>query len=91
MKPVRFPQQTVDLQRPAGMTEEECGSLAVFRNGEHCISCWQPSWRERLLLVLGAPVWLWVWSGSTQPPVALTVDSPFARVPPEAGVGVGKR
>ena len=81
MKPTAFPEQTIVLQRPAGMTEEQCGTLAVFTDGDHCISRWAPSWKERLLLVLGAPVWLWVWSGRTQPPVAVTVavtvDSPF--------------
>lgn len=86
MKPIRFPQQTVELQKPAGMTDEECGPLPVFRDGEHCISCWRPSWRERVALAFGRPVWLWVWMGNTQPPVSLTVESPFAPVPPEAGV-----
>ena len=78
MKPIRFRQQTTELQRPAGFSEEDCGALAVFQDGEHCISCWRPSWSGRLLIALGQPVWLWVWSGRTQPPVALTVDSPFA-------------
>lgn len=77
MRPISFPQQTVELQKPASMTAEECGGLPVFRDGTHCISCWRPSWRERLALLLGRPVWLWVWMGNTQPPVALTVESPF--------------
>lgn len=77
MIPTRFPQQTVELQPPAGMTEAECGVLAVHRTGVHCISRWAPTWRERLALIFGAPVWLWVWSGNTQPPVALTTESPF--------------
>lgn len=77
MKPTDFPEKTVVLQRPAGMTEEQCGTLAVFTDGEHCVSRWAPSWKERLLIALGAPVWLWVWSGHTQPPVAVSVDSPF--------------
>lgn len=78
MKPTRFPQQTAELQPPVGMTEAECGVLAVHRTGIHCISRWRLNWRERLALVFGAPVWLWVWSGDTQPPVALTTESPFA-------------
>jgi len=78
MKPTRFPEQSVELQPPVGMTEAECGVLAVHRTDTHCISRWQPSWGERLRLIFGAPVWLWVWSGNTQPPVALTVESPFA-------------
>jgi hypothetical protein len=81
MKPTTFPQQTVVLQRPAGMTEEECGTLAVHRTGQHCISRWQPTWRDRLRIALGGPIWLWVWSGSTQPPVALDTKSPFVIAP----------
>lgn len=78
MKPTRFPQQNAELQPPLGMTEAECGVLAVHRNGTHCISRWRPSFGERLRIALGAPVWLWIWSGMTQPPVGLTVESPFA-------------
>lgn len=88
MKPVSFPEQTLELQKPHGTTDEQCSPLPVFRDGTYCISCWRPSWRERLALVFGRPVWLLVWAGHTQPPVKLTVESPFASVPPEAGVGV---
>ena len=77
MRPVPFPQQTVELQKPAGMTDEQCGALPVFRDGTYCISCWSPSWRDRLRLALGGPVWLWIWAGQTQPPVSLTLESPF--------------
>lgn len=77
MKPSRFPQQTIELQPPAGMTEAECGTLAVHQTGVQCISRWVPSWRDRLRIALGGPIWLWVWSGRTQPPVALDTESPF--------------
>jgi len=81
MKPTRFPQQTVELRRPPSMTEGECGTLAVHSNGTHCISRWQPSLGERVRVLFGAPIWLWVWSGVTQPPVALTTESPFVERP----------
>jgi hypothetical protein len=63
------------------MTEEECGTLAVHQTSNGiCISRWVPTLSERLALILGAPVWLWVWSGRTQPPVALTINTPFERM-----------
>jgi hypothetical protein len=81
----------VELKRPAHMTEEECGTLAVFQTGQHCISRWVPTWRERLLILVGAPIWLWVWSGNSQPPVTLSVDSPFAPVPPRPNTAGGRQ
>ena len=81
MKPIDFPEKTVNLQRPSGMTEEQCSPLPAFRDGEHCISCWAPNWRERLAILLGRPLWLWIWSGNTQPPVCIAIERPFvARV-----------
>lgn len=85
MRPTRFAEATAELSPPAGMTREECGHLAVAQTGpEHgmTVSRWVPSWRERLRLLFGEPVWLWVWAGgTTQPPVALEVrprgDRPF--------------
>ena len=77
MNPVDFPQSNKLLTRPPARTADECGSLAVFTDGEHCISRWQGGWRERLAFLLTGKVWVWVWSGSTQPPVALTTVHPF--------------
>jgi hypothetical protein len=91
MRPSRFPQQTTELQRPAGMTEKECGVLAVHQTGVHCISRWVPTWRERLEILFGRPVWLWVWSGQTQPPVALSTESPFVPREPTSDASVRVR
>lgn len=77
MKPTRFPEQTVELQKPAGMTDEKCSPLPVFRDGTYCISRWAPSFGERLRILFGSPIWLWIWSGNTQPPVSLAIESPF--------------
>jgi hypothetical protein len=71
MIPVTFEQANKNLLKPEGMTDEECGSLPVYNDGQHCISCWRPTWRERLSILLFGKVWLWVYSGYTQPPVAL--------------------
>lgn len=71
MKPINFDQANKNLLRPEGMTDKECGSLPVYNDGKTCISCWQPSIRERISILLFGKVWLWVYSGRTQPPVAL--------------------
>ena len=69
MKAKYFEQATKELQCPACMTDEECGSLPVYTDGKQCVSCWKPSIRERVRILLGRPVWLGVISGRTMPPV----------------------
>ena len=71
MKPIWFKESNRKLNRPSGMTEEECGDLTVFTNGEQCISCWRPTLKERLSILLFGRIWLRVYFGHTQPPVAI--------------------
>lgn len=75
--PTTFPQVNVTLSRPADMTPEECDSLPIFTDGKVCISRWEPTVDDLERLVRGAPVWLWVWSGATQPAVCVSTESPF--------------
>jgi len=72
MTPATFPQSNKVLTAPAGMAD--CGALSVYCDDQHCVSRWRPSLRERIALLFGGSVWLWVRSGSTQPPVALCTD-----------------
>lgn len=86
MTPSDFPQKTIVLQRPPSMTDEECSPLAVCQLDDGaCLSRWVPSWRERLALLFGAPLWLWVVSGRTQPPVALEICRNVFVAPPSRG------
>lgn len=71
MQPIYFPEANRTLNKPASMTDEQCGSLTVLTDGKQCVSCWRVSWRERLSILLFGRVWLWVISGTTQPPVAM--------------------
>lgn len=71
MKPIQFPEANRVLRRPEGMTEDECGDLHTHTDGQYSLSCWKMTWRERLSAFFFGNVWLWVMSGSTQPPVAL--------------------
>lgn len=80
MTPTAFPQSNRTLTAPSGMPN--CSELAVFTDGEHCISAWRPSWRERFAVLFGRPVWLWVVSGQTQPPVLLETAFPFKEPTP---------
>jgi len=77
MKAIDFEQSTKSLGRPIGTTEDECGPLNVYCDRKHCISCWQPTWWDRLRLLFGGNIWLWVWSGDTQPPVAIQTVDPW--------------
>jgi len=71
MNPSEFEQQSIVLNKPNDMTDEECGPLAVYSDGQQCISLWRMSWRERISSLFFGRVWLWVYSGQTQPPVSL--------------------
>lgn len=73
MEPMRFEQANKTLLAPQGMTEAECGSLPVFSDGKECVSLWKMTWRERLSVLLFGKIWLFVYSGQTQPPVAFVV------------------
>ncbi|RPI92891.1 MAG: hypothetical protein EHM40_11610 [Chloroflexi bacterium] len=71
MEPKKFPQANKDLLKPQGWTDEECGSLPVYTDGKVCISLWQMTWKERFSALFFGRIWLWVYSGQTQPPVSL--------------------
>lgn len=71
MRPISFKESNKTLLKPESMTDEECFSLDVFTDGEVCISCWKPTLRERLSLLIFGKIWIWVVSGSTQPPIVL--------------------
>ena len=71
MQPDKFPQANKDLVKPEGWTDEECGTLPVYTDGQQCISLWKMTWRERFSALFFGRVWLFVVSGPTQPPVFL--------------------
>lgn len=88
MKPIKFKEATKVLQRPATMTDAECASLHVWSDGKQCISCWKPSFAERVRILFGGKVYLGVMSGSTQPPVFVCGEYPFTRPSFFARVGI---
>jgi len=74
--PVDFPQANRTFTKPRNMTDAECAPLRVHDTGGGLISCWRPTWRERLSILFRGRVWLWI-VAQRQPPVALTARSPF--------------
>ena len=80
MNPIEFKEQTKVLGKPKNMTDEECGSLPVYCDGQQCISCWKLSWKERLQVLLYGKLWAFVISGYTQPPIAFSVNKTVFQV-----------
>lgn len=76
MKPIMFPQSNKTLGPPKHMTDDECSSLPVFTDYKLCISCWELSDEDIADLVKTRKIWLWVFSGGNQPPVALDTKPP---------------
>lgn len=71
MDPCNFAQANKELQRPSGMSDEECGLLPVFTDKKMCVSKWRMNWPERLHCLFSGYVWVFVQSGPTQPPIAI--------------------
>lgn len=77
MKPIKFKEQNIILTKPEHLTHDECGPLPTYTDGEICISLWKMTFMERMTALFTGRVWLWVWSGKSQPPVCVTTKSPF--------------
>ena len=86
MKPINFPQSTKVLQRPSTMAESECQSLPVWNDGKQCVSCWKPTFKERLNILFSGKVWLGVLSGKSQPPVFVSGECVFQKTPIKAEI-----
>lgn len=79
MKAVNFENSNKILGRPAGTTEKECGPLHIYCDNKYCLSRWRGSWLDRLRFLFTGDMWLWVWSGQTQPPVMLQTEHPWPK------------
>lgn len=86
MKPIDFPQSTKVLQKPSTMSDNECSSLHVWNDGKQCVSCWKPTFKERMNILFGGKVWLGVLSGTTQPPVFVSGEMVFEKAPLKARI-----
>lgn len=71
--------ESVGTLKPPGEKPENCGELHVLRcnDGKESVwteSVWIPTFKERIKILFGKPLWMGVWAGGmTQPPVALHI------------------
>lgn len=73
MKPIKFKEANITLNKPQSMSDDECGPLPVYSDDRECLSCWRLSWGERFSALIFGRAWLTVFSGSTQPPVYVQI------------------
>lgn len=75
MEPIKFPESNVTLKGPPpDVFDEVCGDLPVYTDGKVCVSLWRMTWLERLQALIYGNLWLYVWTGPTQPPVGLIIS-----------------
>ncbi len=72
MNSVTFKEQNGVLGKPPDMTDAECGSLPVFKDGQNCISCWEPTDAEIEDIIKTRRIYILLLSGPTQPPMAVS-------------------
>lgn len=90
MLAVTFPQANFTFLKPAGMTDEQCSDLHVWRGmatidddgtkAPAIISCWQFSKEDLEEIAKTGRMWLSI-SGEAMPPVSLFTETPFEEPP----------
>ena len=76
MEPIDFTESTIKLGAPKGQ-EKEVRDLHVYTDKKKCISCWKLTDEEIETILKTKKIYVGVFSGSSQPPIFLTVDKPF--------------
>ena len=83
-EPASFDESNAVLDRPQGMTDEECAPLSVCRATTPegypvVVSCWKLTREELDEINRTGRVWLMLW-GVTMPPAYVTGTKPLAPV-----------
>lgn len=74
MEPVRFPAVNATF----GRGQQEYIELPAYANGEYAVSCWQLTWRERLVLFFTGRFWVRQrYFGNPLQPIGISTDSPL--------------
>ncbi len=60
---------------PRGVSEEQCRTLNVFKNGACIVSCWEFTKEELEEINRTGKVWLSMWSGDTLFPALVGSES----------------
>lgn len=73
MRPIKFKEATIELEKPAFLTDEECSSLHIYKTNEGTsVSCWTVSIWARIKFLFHGKIWLGVYvKDKQQPPVWL--------------------
>ena len=69
--PVDFKGANKNLTKPKGADDLQCSSLPVFSNGINCVSCWELTDEDLITIAQDRRIYVSVWSGQTQPPIAV--------------------
>ena len=90
MKPTDFQYRNIILKPPVNgdysENVESIVDLPAWSDGEQCVSCWKPSWRERLSILFFGRIWLSILNGDTPPsPVSISGVRRYFRVVAEKG------
>ena len=72
MKAIRHPETTRTLDPPPDF-EHPCSSLPIVNTEYGMMSFWQPTWKDRVRILIGKPIRLCV-AGSGHPPVFLDTE-----------------
>ena len=76
-EPVPFRESNRTLTAPPGPEYSDVCELPIFCNGQVCISKWRLTEAEIAEIIRTKHVWIHVWSGETQPPIAVGAERPF--------------
>lgn len=80
MRPIRFPQQNMVISKPKKYDESKygpCPDLLIYNDGNISVTGWRLTWKERIKMIFGNPMWIILISGNSQPPMQLQMDNPF--------------
>lgn len=80
MNPINFSKSNYVVVGGLGGHSANSGihNIPAYRDGDEILSCWRPSWRERIAILLRGKVWLLV-TANTHPPVAVDGGRVFER------------
>lgn len=72
MEPINFKESNRVLKKPEGI-EEDCEDMYSWTDGRQSASCWKPTFKERIRILFGCPIWVVMLSGNSQPPMYMDV------------------
>jgi len=81
--PSAFDEETAVLDKPPGLTHDQCECLSVWQGRDQdglpmVISCWKPTRAELDEIIRTGRVWLGIY-GVTMPPAWVNGHHPFER------------